>query len=150
MLKTRNVVALLLAALAVYLVVHKIGPNPHQGGTQYGRQSTRYNPIPKDKAKLGNGLNYRMVWSPPADKGGPTRVHVDWGSSGYVTTWQPYWHTFPTITGDTIRVTATAIVGRGRAAGWIEAWMFDQEGNQLDHCGPTDAINGCHVVGTHP
>lgn len=150
MFKTRNVVLAVMLAFGAIWAVHKIGPNPHQGGQQYGRQSTKYSPLPKDKAKLGKGLNYRMIWSPAASKGGPSRVHVDWGSSGYVTTWQPYWHTFPTVTGDVVRVTATAIIGRGEAAGWIEAWMFDQEGNQLDHCGPTDAKSGCHVVGTTP
>jgi hypothetical protein len=151
MLKTRNVVLALLVLFGVYMAVHKIGPNQRQDSRQqYGRQSTKYDPMKHDKDKIGDGLNYRMVWSPTADKGGPARVHVDWGSSGYVTNWQPYWHTFPTNTGAVVRVTATAIIGRGQAAGWIEAWMFDQEGNQLDHCGPTDAKSGCHVVGTHP
>ena len=152
MIKVRN----FLIAIVVIIVGGAIlarqsnwGSNPHAGGRQYGRQPV-YDPLKHDKSKLIDGLNYRMLWEPDGDHGGPDQVFVDWGQGPRPTMENPYWRVFPVAKGTPMTVRAHQAKQKGRAPGWIEAWFIDKDGKLLDHCGPTDALQGCGVHATAP
>lgn len=118
-------------------------------GISSGRrpQSTKVKAPSIVRDHLDGDVNYFMIWEPGAPTG-PDFVQLNWRTSGYITKWQPYYHNFSAEPGTPIVVNAKQIPKQGRQVGWITAWLFDRKGNQLDQCGPTDAINGC-TVSTH-
>jgi hypothetical protein len=142
-LKTLKVTAGLVAVLvAAWLLMP---------GISTGRrpESTKVKVPAMVRDHLDGDMNYFMVWT-PAGPEGPDAIAVWWRSSGYTTTWQPYYHNFPAESGEVFVVNAKQVPQRGRQPGWITAWLFDRKGRQIDSCGPTDAKNGCTVTGRVP